>query len=197
MGRRYRTSSGKRGCSGCIALDRFSRRPGIESGCRKEAVLLAARSQQRIAALGPRRAAERRWSRGLACSPAGVRGRDAWRHTAQSDLRHRRVVGQRPPDCLLHGAEDGAALPKAHLRLGRVHVYIHFLRRHLDEKHRDRVPPDRQHGMIGLDRGISDRRILKPALVDEECDIAAVTAVEGRCAGVTGDADGGWLMVLT
>ncbi len=60
-------------------------------------------------------------------------------------------------------------------------IHIHFLRRDFDEQGCQRVTPDHQQGVIGLEQGRSQRGILHPAPVDKESDLLAVgTRQRGR-----------------
>ena len=62
---------------------------------------------------------------------------------------------QGPTHRTLHKAKNLILLPKTDFGLGRVHVHIHRMRVDLQEERCQRVPPDHQHGVVGLcQRGV-------------------------------------------
>ncbi len=96
------------------------------------------------------------------------------------------MLGQGGVDGLLHGAEDGPFLAEAHLGLGWMHVDVHQRRVQLDQQHGHRVAAHHQPVAVGLGDGIGQAAVLDRAAVEEEEDVVAVGAAEGRQARVSG-----------
>ncbi len=64
-------------------------------------------------------------------------------------------------------------------------VDVHLLRRHINQHYRQGVAAHGEQGVVCLDDGIGEARVLYPPPVDKERDSAAVGAVQRRRADQT------------
>ncbi len=89
-----------------------------------------------------------RWGVGRSAGLAGARG------------------GERVLDRVAHGLMHLAAVAKAHLDLGRVHVDVHPRRIDADVQHVHRLALAVQHVLVGGARGVGDDLVAHEAAVD-------------------------------
>jgi hypothetical protein len=75
--------------------------------------------------------------------------------------------------------EDPVAVPEADLGFGGMDVDVHVLGRQGDHHHGQRIPPGGDEGVVGLNDGVGQARVLYPAAVDEEGDLPPVGPVKG------------------
>ena len=99
-----------------------------------------------------------------------------------SDLRHRRMGGQRVSHGLLQCRERGTVPAKADLGLGGMDVDVDRLVGDMEVDDCNGVPSLHQEAVVGLLEGVGQHPILDPPSVDEDGDVAAVRAGEGRRA---------------
>ena len=103
---------------------------------------------------------------------------------AQGHFGHAGAVDNRPTHGPLDSRENPSLVNETHLRLARMHIYIHLRRVQVDEKDGQGITPDRQESVIGLDDCVGQAAILHIAPVDEQDDLGAVGAGERRQADV-------------
>jgi len=102
--------------------------------------------------------------------------------------RNRRTGQQRPAYSTLHPAEDALLAAEAHFNLGWVHIHIHFFGVELNEQGGNRVSPDHQQRMVGLQERGCQRGILHPSSVHKKGDLFPVRAGQRHRADESIDA---------
>ena len=133
---------------------------------------------------------------GGAARPTGTAADgDIGRHGAVG--RHRRgrlepgrqVLGPQP---VAHRAEyqmiESLRIAETHLRLGRMHVHVHLIRRQVEEEKDDRVAAGHEQAAVGFLNGVGDGAVADPAAVDEEVLHLGRAAFAGRVGDVAGQA---------
>ena len=127
---------------------------------------------------------------------AGAIGRQARRvahggspRQAFARPRNRQCALYRPMHRLVHGA----AVAKAHLDLGRVHVHVHQLGHDGGKQHIGRLPVAVQHVFVGGAHAVGDQPVAHIAAVDEDVLLVGPRARQlGQCgAALDGQRPGG------
>ena len=72
-----------------------------------------------------------------------------------------------------------------------MHVHVDLSGVYFDKENGQRKASDRQEGMIGLHDRVGQAAVFYIAPIDEQVDLGAAGAGEGRRADVTADADAG------
>ena len=78
------------------------------------------------------------------------------------------------------GAMHGLRIAKPHLCFGRVHVYVDFVRRQINEQRRHRMAIARQQILIRRAHSANDQLIFHRPAIDEQMLMLARAAMKGR-----------------
>ena len=78
------------------------------------------------------------------------------------------------------------SVAETHLRLGRMHVHIHLIRRQVKKEEDDGVTARHEQAAIGFLDGVAEAAVAYPAAVDEEVLHLGRAAFAGRVGDVAG-----------
>ena len=91
------------------------------------------------------------------------------------------IGGAQPcADRIEHQAIQPVSVAKTHLRLGRMHVHIHQIRRQFEEQKRHGVAARHEQAAIGFLQGMAQAAVANPAAVEEQVLHLGVAALAGR-----------------